>query len=73
MNADEFNEAHPVGSAVVHDPAPLLGEPAETCTVDIAAFDRPDPEDGSKVLWTAVQLRRPSGEIIMARLESLVL
>lgn len=73
MNAAEFNSAYPVGTAVVHDPAPLLGEAAETCTVHAPAFDMPDAgsADPAAILWTGVELRRPNGGVITAQLEHL--
>jgi hypothetical protein len=73
MTAVEFNTTHKIGDAVVHDPAPLLGEPAETCTVQEEAFDRVDDLDLTTILWSAVALRRPNGDKIVARLEHLVL
>jgi hypothetical protein len=73
MTALEFNATHKVGDAVVHDPAPLLGEPAETCTVLEEAFDQIDDSDSANILWSAVPLRRPNGDKILVRLDHLAI
>jgi hypothetical protein len=72
VNAADFNARFKVGDAIVHDPAPLLGEPIETCTVHAEAFDKDDGDpEFPVVLWTGVELRRPNGDIITAQTDHL--
>ncbi len=72
MNAHDFNALYRIGDPVVHDPAPLLGEPMETCTVALEAWDQ-ESESGDGTWISLVKLRRPSGEDITARLDNLAL
>lgn len=72
MNAAQFNERYKVGDVVIHDPAPLLGEPAEVCEVLKEAFDKDDGDpEFPIVLWSGVKIKRPTGDTLIAQLDHL--
>lgn len=70
MNAAEFNDLFKIGDPVIHDPAPLLGDPPVDCVVDGPAVDVPGPEEGS-VVATKVPVRLPDGKVIDAMVDHL--
>lgn len=72
MNAADFNARFKIDDIVIHDPAPLLGEPTEECIVLDEAFDKTDGDpDFPVLLWSGVKVKRPTGDSLIAQLDHL--